>query len=102
MEDGQDRADPAGGAVGAAAVDVFEVADRLAAGADLGEQAGLVGAVDDVLRAEVAGRCRGRVVAVTGGGRPGLEVLLERVAVGVGERLADQAAADDRAVPGDE
>ncbi len=96
--DGQDGADSFGGAVGAAAVDAFEFADGFAAGADLGEQAGLVRNVDDVLGPEVARRCGCRVVAVAGGGRPGLEVLLERIAVAVGVRLADEPAADGAAV----
>ena len=61
--------------------------------------------VDDALRAEVARAGGQRVVAVTGRRRAALEVLRQRVAVGVGERLPDQAAAhrlsvglDDRAV----
>ena len=110
-EHDQHRADAAGGAVRPGAVDAVELADREAARADLGEQAlragvrrvGRVGQrVDDVLRAEVAGPGRGRVVAVAGGGGPRLEVLRQRVALGVGERLPDQRAADGRAAGGDE
>ena len=51
--------------------------------------------VHDVLRAEVAGAGRRGVVAVAGRRRPALEVLRQRVAVGVGEGLADDPAADD-------
>ena len=80
--------------------------DGQAPRADLGEQAQLAAVavrvvrlgrvaerVDDVLRAEVGRAGRGRVVAVTGRRRPGLEVLHQRPAVLVGERLADERRA---------
>ena len=99
--------DAAGGAERPGTVDVLELADGQAAAAHLGEQALLAGVafdarvgqgVDDRLRAEVGGARGGGVVAVTGRGRARLEVLRQRVAVVVGEGLADQLRADDLAV----
>ena len=91
----------AGRAVGAAPVHALQPADGPAARADLGQQARAVRAVDDVLGPEVARAGRRRVVAVARRGRAALEVLLERVAAGVGERLADERAADRPSVQGD-
>jgi hypothetical protein len=87
------RADAVGGAVRPGAVDSLQPPDLDAAGADQGEQTLLPlvrrtvlvrGArhrqyVDGALRAEVARRGGGRVVAVTRHRGPRLEVLLERV-----------------------
>jgi hypothetical protein len=97
-EHGQYRSDAARRAERPGPVHAVQLADRLAAGADLGEQAWLPWGVDHVLGTEVAGAGRGRVVPVPRGGGTALEVLLQRVTVTVGEGLADDPAADRLAV----
>src|SRR5215468_3076178 len=86
------------------AVDAFEFADRETSRAHLGQQALLPGvafnrrvrkSVHNGLRPEVARARRSRVVAVAGCGRTRLEVLNQRVAVLVGERLPDDLGSDD-------
>jgi hypothetical protein len=105
VEDSEHRTNPVVGAERTPTINTLQTADILAPETDLAEQALASGrllrpggslwvgkCVDDVLGAEVGGRGRGRVVAVTGRRRAGLEVLHERLAVLVEEGLADEPA----------
>ena len=109
--DRQHGAHAVGRAVRTPTIDALELTDCRAPRTHLRQQALLSGVagvgrvgkgVEDAFGPEVAPAARRGVVAGAGRRRPGLEVLGQRVAFAVDERLAEQTRANDGAVHLDE